>query len=900
MFEGVHYRCYNVAMKSLRGKMTILIVLVVMGSSILLSFISYQRAKSSLVSQLEDNYSAAAQKYALELTAWVSTNATIIDTLAAEIAVNGITYKGYDEFHSYLERSNELLNKNGYVYDVYFTYPNNYMVCASDFLADGTVDFVHEREWYTTSALTGELFYSTPYLDSDSLKPVITISKAVYKDGELLGVLAADIFVDVLVDMVSQADVGVNSYAFLLDQNMHVITHPNSVYDYPDKPVYIMDVPDSPYGALVESILNDTGDMVFIDDYDGARRGIVSAKMINTEWYVCLATDRKELEKSVASLMRGFVIAAGVAILIGVVIAVFLAKVLDQLSNQEQEYRQEVLRLEKQAAYEASEAKSRFLADMSHEIRTPINTIIGMNEMILRETDNRDIMVYSRNIRQSGNNLLQLINGILDFSKIEDGKMEIVPVKYNVAFQLAYLFNSVSERAMAKNLEFITDIDPGIPTELYGDDARINQVLINLLTNAVKYTEKGSVTLTVREVSRQEDSICLYYEIKDTGIGIKQEDLPRLFESFERLDVVRNRNIEGTGLGMTITRRLLELMGSGLKVESTYGKGSSFSFELTQKIEDPEPVGDYRKTAENAERGSSYKESFHASRARILVVDDTKLNIFVVENLLKKTGLSIDTAFNGNDALLLSADNDYDVILMDQRMPGMDGTEAMQKIRDREKALGKRTPIICLTADVISGARERYMEQGFDDYLTKPIDGAELEKMLIRYLPEDKIEKTKVVSAPQATDKTANDKLFEELAGVGVDVQTGLSFSTGDEEMYLDILNAYAAEGSTRPQKLEDCLEKENLKDYGTYIHAVKSSSKTIGAAELSDIAAMLEAAAKEGDLKTIGMHHADAIEKYKKIVSVIWNNIGEMSAKNGGEGPESGDDPEILEFYPD
>ena len=880
--------------------MTILIVLVVMGSSILLSFISYQRAKSSLVSQLEDNYAASAQKYALELTAWVSTNATIIDTLAAEIAVNGITFKGYDEFHSYLERSNELLNKNGYVYDVYFTYPDNYMVCASDFLADGTVDFVHEREWYTTSALTGELFFSTPYLDSDTLKPIITISKAVYKDGELLGVLAADIFVDVLVDMVSKVDVGVNSYAFLLDHNMHVITHPDSAYDYPDKPIGIMDAPDSPYQSLVDSIRSGADGMVFVDDYDGTVRGIVSAEMINTGWYVCLATDRKELEKSVASLMRGFVIAAGVAILIGVAMAVFLARVLDQLSSKEQEYRQEVLRLEKQAADEASEAKSRFLADMSHEIRTPINTIIGMNEMILRETDNRDIMGYSRNIKQSGNNLLQLINGILDFSKIEDGKMEIVPVKYNVASQMTYLINSISERASAKNLELIADIDPGIPTGLFGDDTRINQVLTNLLTNAVKYTEKGSVTLRVTELSRQDENIVIRYEIADTGIGIRQEDMQRLFESFERLDVVRNRNIEGTGLGMTITRRLLELMGSELKVDSTYGKGSTFSFELSQRIEDTAPIGDYRKTAESTESGPSYKESFHAPDARILVVDDTKLNIFVVENLLKKTGLVIDTAVNGNDAIALAGENDYDVILMDQRMPGMDGTEAMQRIRAHETVTGKRTPIICLTADVISGARERYIEQGFDDYLTKPIDGTELEKMLIRYLPGEKVEKTQVQITEPSGESSLKTGLFGELESAGVDTSRGLSYSAGDEAMYIDVLKAYAGEGSTRVQKLEDCLAFENLKDYGIYIHALKSSSRTIGAAGLSDIAAKLEAAAKDGNMKVIRSCHEDAMEKYRKIVAVIRNNTGEASGINGGEGSGEGDEQEIFEFYPE
>ncbi len=879
--------------------MTILIVLVVMGSSILLSFFSYLRAKSSLVSQLEDNYDAAAQRYALELTAWVSTNATIIDTLAAEIAVNGISFEGYDEFHAYLEKSNELLNKNGYVYDVYFTYPNNYMVCASDFLADGTVDFVHEREWYTTSALTGELFYSAPYLDSDTLKPVITISKAVYKDDELLGVLAADIFVDVLVDMVSKADVGVNSYAFLLDQNMNVITHPDSAYDYPDKPMNIMDVPGSPYAPFLESIEAGEGAMVFVDDYDGAVRGIVSARMINTGWYVCLATDKKELEKSVVSLMLGFVIAAGVAILIGVIIAVNLARVLDQLNTKEQEYRQEVLRLEKQAAYEASEAKSRFLADMSHEIRTPINTIIGMNEMILRETDNRDIMAYSRNIKQSGNNLLQLINGILDFSKIEDGKMEIVPVNYGVASQMTYLVNSISDRAAAKNLELNTDIDPGIPSELFGDDTRINQVLMNLLTNAVKYTEKGSVTLSVRELSREKDNIRLRYEISDTGIGIRQEDMKKLFESFERLDVVRNRNIEGTGLGMTITRRLLELMGSELKVESTYGKGSSFSFELTQKIENEEPVGDYRKVDENAESGASYRESFYARDSKILVVDDTKLNLFVVENLLKKTGIEIDTAINGNDAISLSSENDYDVILMDQRMPGMDGTEAMKKIREKEEASGKRTPIICLTADVISGARERYIEQGFDDYLTKPIDGTELEKMLVRYLPAGKVEMT-TVKPSGSVNKVKKTGLFGKLEDAGVDTSAGLSYSAGDEAMYRAILEAYAGEGASRIRKLDECLALGDLKDYGIYVHALKSSSRMIGASELSDMAARLEAAAKEEDKSVIDLLHADTMQRYEKLVLLISADLKDAAGKDVTEASVESDDQDIFEFSPE
>ncbi len=732
-------------MKSLRTKTTVMIVLVVLGISVLMSFISYRRARTSLIEQMEDNYTVEAQKYALELTSWVSTNATIIDTVAAEIAVNQISLKGYDEFHNYLKHSNELLNKNGYVYDVYFTYPDNTMICASDFIADGTVDFVHEREWYATSALTGETFYSTPYLDSDTLKPVITISKAVYDGDELLGVLAADIFVDVLVDKIKTADVGENSYVFLIDQNMRMISHPDSAYDYTDTPRMVVDVPGSPYGELVASIYAGRDGLVYVDDYDGVTRAISVSRMPNTGWYVCIATARSILAKGVSSLVRGFVVATVISVAVGILIAAFLARVLDRLNRQEQEYQEQVLKLEKRAADEASAAKSRFLADMSHEIRTPINAIIGMNEMILREAEEDDILDYSWNIKQSGHNLLQLINGILDFSKIEDGKMEIVPVVYNVGLQLNYLLNSILDRAKKNNLDIIFDIDPTIPSELYGDDTRINQIIVNLLSNAVKYTDEGSVTfkLTTKEKDPGSDNICLYYEVKDTGIGIKESDMSKLFESFERLDVVKNRNVEGTGLGMNITVKLLELMGSKLNVSSKYGEGSVFSFELWQKIENDTPIGNYEKpsagSAASVSKKVDYHEAYLAPEAHVLVVDDTKMNVMVVKNFLKKTQIKIDTALSGPESIELAKENAYDVILMDQRMPDMDGTEAMQHIRELENGLNKDTPFICLTADVVKGAKERYMEQGFDDYLTKPVDSEELEKLVRKYLPDSKV-----------------------------------------------------------------------------------------------------------------------------------------------------------------
>ena len=882
--------------------MTITIVLVVLGSSILLSFLHYQRAKSSLITQLEDNYAVAAQKYALELTAWVNTNATIIDTMAAEITVNGISFKEYDEFHNYLKNSNALLNKNGFVYDIYFTYPDNFMVCASDFIADGSIDFVHEREWYTTSALTGELFFAAPYLDSDTQKPIITISKAVYRNDDLLGVLAADIFVDVLVDLIRKADVANNSYAFLIDQSMRMIVHPNKAYDYTEIPLKVMDVPGAPYGSLMTAIQKDDDTMVFVKDYDGVTRGISFAEMPNTGWYVCIATDKDELAAGADSLMSGFVIATTISILICAAIAMFLAHVLDKLNKQEQEYKQEVLKLEKQAADQASEAKSRFLADMSHEIRTPINAIIGMNEMILREADNGEIQEYSRNIKQSGHNLLQLINGILDFSKIEDGKMEIVPVRYNLMSQIAYSMNVISEKARAKNLEMVFNIDPELPTEMYGDETRISQVIMNLLTNAVKYTEKGSVTFTSKVMEKTEDGqVRIYFEIKDTGIGIKESDMARLFESFERLDVVRNRNIEGTGLGMTITRNLLELMGSELKVESEYGVGSVFSFELWQKIEDARPIGDYRKAIEKIFETEGYRESFYAPGVRILVVDDTKMNVKVVVGLLKKTGIKIDTALSGLDAVRAAGENKYDVILMDQRMPGIDGTEAMKQIRAQENGKNKNTPIICLTADVISGARERYLAQGFDDYMMKPVDGMVLEEMLIHYIPAGMIERISVLNSGDDADdpdipgqQEHNEALMSALENIGVDTKTGLGFCGNDLQIYKSVLCTYSEEASSKREKLEKSYASKDWKEYAIRAHSLKSTSKTIGAMKLSGLAAKLEAAANENDILVIEENHNDAMKMYVRLTEVIKNNTVP------GDTGDSKEDDEILEFAPE
>ncbi len=421
----------------------------------------------------------------------------------------------------------------------------------------------------------------------------------------------------------------------------------------------------------------------------------------------------------------------------------------------------EELMREKQVAEEASRAKSDFLASMSHEIRTPINAILGMDELIIREYDDGQLRQYALNIRNAGNTLMNIINDILDFSKIESGKMELVPIDYDVPLMIYDLVNMEKPRAEKKGLSFIVKADESIPRTLYGDNIRIKQCILNILTNAVKYTERGSVTMSISYRETDADHIMLRVSVKDTGIGIKPEDIERLFNPFERVDLERNRSVEGTGLGMSIVKRLLAMMDTRLEVQSEYGKGSEFSFGVLQTVRDHRPMGNYETSYDRViETEAVYHESFTAPNARILIVDDIEMNLTVAAGLLKKTDINVDTALGAKEALGLTAVNKYDVIFIDDRMPGMSGVEMLRELRSREKDPNRGTPCIVLTANAIAGARDSYMKQGFEDYLSKPIDGPEFEKMIQRYLPEDKLlvpEKNKPIRnvQPRRSGRTA-------------------------------------------------------------------------------------------------------------------------------------------------
>ncbi|MCR5507069.1 MAG: response regulator [Lachnospiraceae bacterium] len=410
-----------------------------------------------------------------------------------------------------------------------------------------------------------------------------------------------------------------------------------------------------------------------------------------------------------------------------------------------------------EVAQRSNQAKSEFLANMSHEIRTPINSILGLNEMISRETDQDQVFEYTEDIKSAGETLIFLINDILDFSKIESGNIEISEKKYDVPGLISDINNMIAPRAKAKNLDYTVNIDPDVPMSLYGDKIRVQQIIINLLTNAVKYTDKGSVTV---QMTWDNDVHFLRVDVTDTGKGIKEEDVNILFDKFRRVNLEDNSNIEGTGLGLAITKMLLNKMNGNIYINSTYGSGSTFSVIIPQKPVGFDKIGEYHKPER---RRKKFNHLFTANDARILVVDDSQTNLIVVRGLLKGTGVNIDTALNADECLEILKDRSYDVIFLDIRMPGMSGDELLSVIN--RKGYRKGTPVVALTADVLAESRDKFLAMGFNEYLAKPIDPEKLERSLMHLLPPDKVTVKNENDSAGVIESSHVRGLFSHLSG---------------------------------------------------------------------------------------------------------------------------------------
>ncbi len=570
---------------------------------------------------------------------------------------------------------------------------------------------------------------------------------------------------------------------------------------------------------------------------------------------------------------------------------------------------------ELEIARRSNEAKSTFLSNVSHEIRTPLNAILGMDEIIMRETTDDDIYGYAADIQSAGNTLLSLINDILDSSKLEAGKLSIIPVEYDITSVINDLTNMIKSRAENKGLEFFVEVEKNVPFLLYGDEIRIKQCALNILTNALKYTEEGSIHFRIssREATSEEVAalenmsfsnvdgtkaklgdnagslngacpIVIRFSVEDTGSGIKEEDIEKLFSRFDRIEEEKNRNIEGTGLGMSIVQGLLGLMNSHLEVQSTYGKGSVFSFEVVQGARSCELLGDYTKHLENINKEKEqYRVSHIAPDAKILVVDDTVANLTVLKGLLKPTKIKIDTCTSGKDAIALVKTNRYDILFIDQRMPVMDGVETLHAIKGLKQNASKDAVCIALTANAISGAREWFLNAGFDDYLTKPVNSKKLERMVFEYLDDALIQHPSVVldekKPPEQKKRNAYMELDEKLlplrAVPGIDIPFALLNCGERSDVLIEAIQNYCEAYSDNAKHINDYYEEKDWENYTILVHGLKSSSRLIGAMSLSNLAANMEEAGDCKDVISIRKHTPELLKKYKTIVSDLKDAFG-------------------------
>lgn len=567
-----------------------------------------------------------------------------------------------------------------------------------------------------------------------------------------------------------------------------------------------------------------------------------------------------------------------VVISLGIIfVSLIVAGIVNSLITEQNHRLLDALRKEKRSQQEAEAAnmaKSSFLANMSHEIRTPINAILGMNEMILREEKDPAIRGYAGNIQASGNSLLSIVSDVLDISKIESGKLEIIPVDYEVNSLISDCCNMAAGRAKAKELELLVECADNVPMKLCGDETHIRQIIMNLLTNAVKYTEKGTVKLIVS--GRFTDGgFVLKVDVSDTGIGIAEENLPQLFTQFQRFDLQRNRNIEGTGLGLSIVKRLCDLMSGTITARSVLGSGSTFTVELPQKVVDSTPCGgvnlNYSAGAEH-----EYHHSFEAPEAKILAVDDLPVNLLVIANLLKETRIKIDTAGSGRECLDKCSQQKYDLILMDHMMPEMDGVQTFEKLHGDKSSPNFETPVIMLTANALAGMREQYMDVGFADYVSKPVRGAKLEEAIRRNLPESLI-KPASPEIPAEAVSTEPSGFADICSAVPeLNVNAALQYCCGSAELLNDLLHDFTE--NDHFSDLKAAFEEKRWEDYRRHAHSLKSTSLMIGLTGLSERARASELALKSGCTEFAELNHDSLIEEYSALLGKIKDYLKDKS----------------------
>ena len=614
------------------------------------------------------------------------------------------------------------------------------------------------RDWYIIAQEhAGEVTFVPPYVDAQTGNLIISVCRML---PDRQNIISLDVMLSGIQDMMKELTINGKGYGFVTDDTGLIIAHR-------DESKKGKNINDMEGGSELLELIKGTDFGSFECNFEGTK-DTVFVNSVTNNWHVVMVINNDELYGDVyRQLLINVVICTLIFILIillyyrGHVNERDYTKRMEAMKLEEQKaaYDRKVLELEKDAANASNKAKSDFLANMSHEIRTPMNAIIGMDEMILRSSPSDAIKKYALNIQSAGKTLLSIINGILDFSKIESGKMDLIPVEYSFASVMNDIVNMTAKKAKDKGLEYNLKVSEDIPSVLKGDEIRVRQVMLNLINNAIKYTHEGSVSV---DVSYDAATSMLWVIVKDTGIGIKEDDLDKLFGSFQRLEEDKNRNIEGTGLGLNIAMRLVQMMEGTINVSSTYGEGTTFSAQMKQTVIDRTPVGDFAQNISKIqERSNDYRPTLVAPDASVLIVDDNEMNLEVISSLLEDTRIRVTTAMSGTECLELLKEKSYDVVLLDQMMPGLSGVQTLAEIKKQH--LADDTPVVALTADAIVGARDNYISQGFTDYLSKPVMYDALEAILLKYLDPSLVMSEEALQAEaQMKEAAAADILTED------------------------------------------------------------------------------------------------------------------------------------------
>ncbi|MDR1472146.1 MAG: response regulator [Synergistaceae bacterium] len=740
--------------------------------------------------------------------------------------------------------NNDIVSVYGYLNESYIDgsgwTPDEHYVSAIAPLMNGAI-------------LRGNIFHSTPRIDRrtgslvNSVAMVIADSEAKNK-----GVLGIDFLLTPLLEQVKSYKIAEGGYGILLDNSFNIITSPT--------PEYIgRQLSTLPGYDRASEKIQKLGDDVLVDTINGGTgKKIGFFSRLENGWYLGIIVPARHYYRGVAEIFT-------VIGILSATLALALCAILVRLNEA------------KMRSEEESHSKSSFLARMSHEIRTPMNAIIGMSELALREWGTQRGLGHIMGIKRAGADLIAIINDILDFSKASSGKLEITPSPYETYSVFSEALAIISVRAAEKSLGLFTEIDPNIPKKLIGDKARVRQILLNLLANAVNYTRQGRITLSAKS-ERRGGGVQLTFAIKDTGIGIKPENIENIFGDFVRLYQNGEKLIEGTGLGLSISRSLCLAMGGNISVESEYGRGSSFTAAIAQEVADWTPSGAFDSGPYDNKSASAEKnQQFSAPGLRVLVVDDMPMNLDVMNGLLSFYKINTTTCLSGREAVELARKGEFDMIFVDHMMPNMDGIETVKLLRQTNERL-RKIPIIAFTANAVMGMRDMFLSKGFDDYISKPIELVKLGELMDRWVPQEMRTESAAGGGPSAGEVAEIE---------GIDVKLGLSRIGGSAKVYMKALAIFCKDS----ESIMRALVSDDSEVFMAKVHALKGASAQIGAAEISAEAAFLEQAGKGGGIGPIRQNAARLRERLEDLVSRIRGAVSKWDAANGAPPEETGSD---------